>query len=75
MRKTSRTGGNGGTPRGRKKDAAAEAVGRAPAPPPDADDEVPGVPAFASWRSVYGFVFAVFVVTVIALAIFSRVFA
>ncbi len=37
--------------------------------------ETPGVPGFRTWRGVYLFVFACFVATVIALTIFSRVFA
>jgi hypothetical protein len=39
------------------------------------DDDSPGVPGFRSWRGLYGFVLAVFVLSVIALAIFSRVYA
>lgn len=42
-------------------------------PPPD--DELPGVPGFRSWRTVYVFVFGVFLLTVVALAIFSRAYA
>jgi hypothetical protein len=45
-----------------------------PAPPPP-DDEAPGVPGFRTWRGVYWFVFVVFVLSVLALAIFSRVYA
>jgi hypothetical protein len=52
-------------------------------PPPGADlhpasgsaEEPPGVPGFATWRGVYLFVFIAFVVTVAALALFSRVYA
>ena len=44
----------------------------APLPP---DDETPGVPGFRTWRGVYWFVFAAFVLVVLALAIFSRVYA
>jgi hypothetical protein len=43
------------------------------ASPPD--DATPGVPGFRTWRGVYLFVFAAFVVFVIALTIFSRVYA
>jgi hypothetical protein len=47
--------------------------------PPPSDrpttDESPGVPGFRTWREVYIFVFAVFVVVVLLLAVFSRVFA
>lgn len=41
--------------------------------PPDKDS--PGVPGFRTWRGVYLFVFIAFVVMVLALAIFSRVYA
>ena len=37
-------------------------------------DESPGVPGFRTWRGVYVFVFAAFVLVVIALAILSRVY-
>ena len=43
-------------------------------PEPDNDD-APGVPGFRTWRGVYLFVFGCFVAFVIALTIFSRVFA
>jgi hypothetical protein len=39
------------------------------------NDESPGLPGFHTWRGVYGFVFFCFVVVVVLLAIFSRVFA
>jgi hypothetical protein len=39
------------------------------------DDDSPGVPGFRTWRGVYLFVIIVFVVVVIALTIFSRVYA
>ena len=42
-------------------------------PPPD--DDPPGVPGFRTWRGVYLFVFAAFVLVVAALALFGRVFA
>jgi len=38
-------------------------------------DEAPGVPGFRTWRGVYLFVFGAFVLMVVALAIFSRVYA
>lgn len=38
-------------------------------------DESPGVPGFRTWRAVYLFVLAVFVATVVLLAMFSRYFA
>jgi len=45
--------------------------------PPDrpTGDEPPDVPGFRTWRGVYLFVFAWFVVVVILLAIFTRMFA
>jgi len=39
------------------------------------DDEPPGVPGFRTWRGVYLFVFGWFVLIVVLLAIFTRVFA
>lgn len=46
-------------------------------PPADIEnsDASPGVPGFRTWRGVYGFVFVFFVVVVLLLALFSRVFA
>jgi len=45
-------------------------------PPPDnSDTESPGVPGFRTWRGVYWFVFGTFVAVVIALAIFTRIYA
>jgi hypothetical protein len=45
-------------------------------PDPNSDDrepdESPGVPGFRSWRAVYVFVFAAFVLGVVALGAFSR---
>ena len=38
-------------------------------------DESPGVPGFRTWRGVYVFVFLMFVLMVIGLAVFSRVYA
>ena len=49
--------------------------------PPDAtepsarESEATGLPLFRSWRGVYLFVFAIFVLVVILLTIFSRWFA
>ena len=48
---------------------------RAPMIPTDDEDDAPGVPGFRRWRGVYLFVFVVFVLTVVFLAIFSRVYA
>ena len=44
-------------------------------PDPATDDASPGVPGFRTWRGIYWFVFAAFVVVVILLALFSRAFA
>ena len=46
-----------------------------PTSPTPPNDESPGVPGFRTWRGVYLFVFGCFVAVVIALTIFSRVFA
>lgn len=48
---------------------------RTPSNDVDSVEEAPGVPGFATWRGVYVFVFVTFVVTVAALALFSRVYA
>ena len=43
---------------------------------PDHDnDRPPGVPGFRSWRAVYLFVFIAFVLVVIGLTVFTRVFS
>ena len=39
------------------------------------DNDSPGVPGFRTWRGVYIFVFAFFVLVVVLLAIFTRYFA
>ena len=39
------------------------------------NNDPPGVPGFRTWRGVYLFVFGCFIVVVVALTIFSRVFA
>ncbi len=46
-------------------------------PPPDqrSDIEPPGLPGFQAWRGVYLFVFGWFVVVVILLAVFGRIFS
>jgi hypothetical protein len=49
-----------------------------PTPPstsPPPDDDAPGVPIFRTWRGVYLFVLATFVVVVLALTVFTRVYA
>lgn len=38
------------------------------------EDESPGVPGFRTWRGIYLFVFAWFVLVVVLLAIFTRMF-
>ncbi len=40
-----------------------------------AAEETPGLPGFRTWRGVYVFVLVVFAAVVIALTVFSRVFA
>ena len=42
---------------------------------PPSDENSPGVPGFRTWRAAYWFVFASFVAVVVALTIFSRVYA
>ncbi len=44
-------------------------------PDPHNSDESPGVPGFRKWCGVYCFVFAVFVVVIVLLALFTRHFA
>ena len=44
-------------------------------PTPEPDDDSPGVPGFRTWRGVYWFVFASFILVVGALTLFSRFFA
>jgi hypothetical protein len=47
-------------------------------PPPSdhpTQEEPPGVPGFRTWRGIYLFVFVSFVLVVVLLALFSRVFA
>lgn len=39
------------------------------------DDEPPGLPGFRTWRGVYLFVFGWFVLVVILLAVFTRLFS
>lgn len=53
-----------------------------PSPPPrssgsadPADDEHPGVPLFRTWRGVYAFVFASFILVVLLLTLFTHVYA
>ena len=44
-------------------------------PAPLESDDSPGVPGFRTWRGVYWFVFGAFVLVVVALAIFARIYA
>jgi hypothetical protein len=39
------------------------------------ETENPGVPGFRTWRGIYWFVFIAFIVVVVLLTIFSRMFA
>ena len=43
--------------------------------PQEPENRPPGVPGFKTWRGVYVFVFACFIAVVIALTIFSKIFA
>jgi hypothetical protein len=43
--------------------------------PPDPHEELPAVPGFKTWRSVYLFVFGWFILVVILLAVFTFYFA
>lgn len=43
--------------------------------PPEPEEDSPGLPGFRTWRGVYLFVLGCFIVFVIALTLFSRVFA
>jgi hypothetical protein len=43
--------------------------------PPPARDAPPGLPGLRTWRAVYAFVFGCFALWVVALAVFSWVFA
>jgi hypothetical protein len=46
-------------------------------PPPDqrSDAEPPGLPGFHAWGGVYLFVFGWFVLVVVLLAVFGRIFS
>lgn len=46
-----------------------------PPTPPPSDSESPGVPGFRSWRTLYGFVLVIFVITVVLLAGFAGMFS
>ena len=40
--------------------------------PDSPENASPGVPGFRTWRGIYLFVFAIFVLVVVLLALFSR---
>lgn len=42
---------------------------------PEKDDTPPGVPGFLTWGRVYATVFALFVVCVVLLAVFARLYS
>ena len=44
-------------------------------PAPESDDDTTGLPGFRSWRGVYLLVLGCFILVVIGLTLFSRVFA
>jgi hypothetical protein len=46
-----------------------------PLPEQESDVAPPDVPGFATWRGVYLFVFGWFVLVVVLLAVFSRVYS
>ena len=46
-----------------------------PAPPASANDETTGLPRLRTWRSVYLFVLAIFIIWVVLLSALSRVFS
>ena len=48
---------------------------RPPQPDPRTDAEPPGLPGFRTGRDVYLFVFAWFVLVVVLLAAFTRIFS
>jgi hypothetical protein len=50
-------------------------VTRPPQPDPRSDGEPPGLPGFRTWRGVYLFVFAWFVLVVMLLAAFTWIFS
>ncbi len=46
-----------------------------PSPDPSVPEDPPGVPGFRTWRGVYLVVFGFFLLCVLLLVLFSRVFA
>jgi hypothetical protein len=50
-------------------------VTRPPLPDQHSDAEPPGLPGFRTWLGVYLFVFGWFVLVVVLLAVFTRIFS
>jgi hypothetical protein len=50
-------------------------VTQPPLPDQRSDAEPPGLPGFGTWRSLYLFVFGWFVLVVVLLAAFTRIFS
>jgi hypothetical protein len=50
-------------------------VTRPPRPEQPTENEPPDLPGFRTWRAVYLFVFGCFVLVVVLLAVFSRIFS
>jgi hypothetical protein len=50
-------------------------VTRPPLPDQRSDAEPPGLPGFSTWRRVYLFVFGWFVLVVVLLVAFTRIFS
>jgi hypothetical protein len=50
-------------------------VTRPSRPDPGPETEPPDLPGFRTWRGVYLFVFAWFVLVVLLLAVFTRIFS
>ena len=55
-------------------EAMAPAPEKTPVPAPS-DDDAPGLPGFRTWRGVYVLVFAVFLLVVAGLTVFSRIYS
>jgi hypothetical protein len=65
---------NGGAVPSPRENGDRRVAGEGPPSEPQ-DENSPEVPGFRSWRSIYWFVFVSFVAVVVALTIFSRVYA
>ena len=59
----------------KQADVPASTSGAGAAASTSGEDDVTGLPAFSTWRKVYGFVVVVFVVYVVLLSVLSRVYA